>query len=43
MKDEEKAAARKFLGTDTLPMYFEALEKMMTENGSTGKEFLHSY
>jgi len=36
MKDEEKAAARAHLSTETLPMYFGALEKIMTENGSTG-------
>jgi len=36
MEEEEKKAARVVLATDTLPKYFAALEKMMTENGSTG-------
>ena len=36
MEEEEKKAARVVLATETLPKYFAALEKMMTENGSTG-------
>merc|ERR1711936_1039806 len=36
MEEEEKKAARVVLATVTLPKYFAALEKMMTENGSTG-------
>jgi len=36
MEEEEKKAARVVLTTETLPKYFAALEKMMTENGSTG-------
>ena len=36
MKDEEKKAARVVLATETLPKYFTALEKVMSENGSTG-------
>jgi len=36
MGEEEKMAARKVLGEETLPKYFKAIEKIMTENGSTG-------
>jgi len=36
MKDEEKKAARVVLATESLPKYFTALEKLMSENGSTG-------
>merc|ERR1712137_543010 len=36
MEEEEKKAARVVLATETLPKFFAALEKMMTENGSTG-------
>ena len=32
----EKLEARKQLAKDTFPMYLKALEKMMTQNGSTG-------
>ena len=39
MGDEEKKAARAVLSTETLPKYFAALEKMMSENGSTGQFF----
>merc|ERR1712227_377485 len=31
-----QTGARAKLGSETLPMYFKALEKMMTDNGSTG-------
>ena len=37
MKDEEKKAARVVLATESLPKYFTALEKLMSENGSTGR------
>ena len=43
MEEEEKKAARVVLATDTLPKYFAALEKMMTENGSTGLTTVHAY
>ena len=36
MADAEKMAARAVLGKETLPMYLKALEKIMTDNGSTG-------
>ena len=36
MEAKEKEEARKELATITLPKYLTALEKMMTENGSTG-------
>merc|ERR1712032_1287253 len=36
MKDEEKKAARVVLATESLPKYFTALEKLMSENGSSG-------
>merc|ERR1711994_903537 len=36
MEAKEKEEARKELATVTLPKYLTALEKMMTENGSTG-------
>ena len=36
MEANEKIAARKVLATETLPKYLKALEKIMTENGSTG-------
>ena len=36
LSEEEKMAARKVLGEETLPKYFKAIEKIMTENGSTG-------
>lgn len=34
--DKEKLELRAKLAADTLPMYFSALEKLMTANGSTG-------
>ena len=43
MEEEEKKAARLVLATETLPKYFAALEKMMTENGSTGLTTVHAY
>ena len=36
MEAKEKTEAREQLATVTLPMYLKALEKIMTENGSTG-------
>jgi len=36
MAEAEKMAARKVLGDETLPKYFKAIEKIMTDNGSTG-------
>jgi len=36
MEEAAKMEARAKLGSETLPMYFKALEKMMTDNGSTG-------
>ena len=36
MGEAEKLAARAALGEVTLPMYFKALEQVLTENGSTG-------
>ena len=36
MEQAAKMEARAKLGSETLPMYFKALEKMMTDNGSTG-------
>ena len=36
MAEAEKIAARKVLGDETLPKYFKAIEKIMSENGSTG-------
>merc|ERR1712106_1098378 len=35
-EENEKLEARKQLAKDTFPMYLKALEKMMTQNGSTG-------
>ena len=40
MADAEKMAARAVLGKETLPMYLKALEKIMTDNGSTGLTFI---
>ena len=37
MAEAEKMAARKVLGDETLPKYFKAIEKIMTDNGSTGR------
>ena len=42
MDEAEKMAARAALGKDTLPMYFKALEQVLTENGSTGWLVIHS-
>ena len=39
MADAEKMAARAVLGKETLPMYLKALEKIMTDNGSTGSTY----
>ena len=36
MEGKEKTEAREQLATVTFPMYLKALEKIMTENGSTG-------
>merc|ERR1712025_171198 len=36
MEQDAKMEARAKLGSETLPMYFKALEKMMTDNGPTG-------
>jgi len=36
MEEAEKKAARVVLNNETLPGFFKALEKIMTENGSTG-------
>ena len=36
LEEAAKMEARAKLGSETLPMYFKALEKMMTDNGSTG-------
>ena len=37
IKDEkEKLAARAEISTGKLPKYFEALEKILSQNGSTG-------
>ena len=40
MADAEKMAARAVLGKETLPMYLKALEKIMTDNGSTGSSLI---
>ena len=40
MADAEKMAARAVLGKETLPMYLKALEKIMTDNGSTGSTLI---
>ena len=40
MKDEqEKLAARKEISTGKLPEYLQALETLLTQNGSTGETF----
>ena len=41
MAEAEKLAARAALGEVTLPMYFKALEQVLTENGSTGWLVIH--
>ena len=39
IKDEkEKLAARAEISSGKLPKYFDALEKILTQNGSTGKK-----
>ena len=38
MEEAEKVAARAALSNETLPGFFKALEKIMTENGSTGDQ-----
>ena len=45
MEEAEKKAARVVLNNETLPGFFKALEKIMTENGSSGRDLqiYHSY